>query len=108
MRTPEADLKDKVKKYLSNIPECWFYMPVPMGYGIRGIPDFVGCFQGLFFGIETKAPKGKETPWQALVREKIFGAGGNSIVAYDLEEVKAFIHALQRKTQRMRLRQPDA
>ena len=96
MKTPEADLKDKVKKYLSEIPNLFFWMPVPTGYGMRGIPDFVGCYRGIFFGIETKAPKGKETPWQERVRNQIFAAGGFSIVAYDMEEVTCFIQQLIR------------
>ncbi|MDE2097891.1 MAG: hypothetical protein KGL39_11630 [Patescibacteria group bacterium] len=87
MKTPEADLKDKVKKFLSSIPEVWFFMPVPMGYGVRGIPDFVGCWKGKFFAIETKAIRGKESPWQKKIREKILEAGGIAFVAWEIEDV---------------------
>ena len=94
MKTPESDLKDKVKSYLSGIPNLFFWMPVPTGYGMRGIPDFVGCYRGIFFAIETKAPRGKETPWQRLTREKIIAAGGRSTVAWEIEEVRCFIRQL--------------
>jgi hypothetical protein len=94
MRTAEADLKDKVKSLLSGIPNLFFWMPVPTGYGMRGIPDFIGCYKGRFFAIETKAPRGKETPWQRFTREKIIAAGGMAIVAWEIEDVQCFIRQL--------------
>ena len=89
MKTPESQLKEQVKKYLLNTPRLWFWMPVPNGFGIAGIPDFVGCWEGKFFAIETKAPKGKETSWQRLIREKIIAAGGLAVVAYKMEDLYA-------------------
>ncbi len=86
--TPEGDLKDKVKAYLATLSQIFFWMPVPTGFGVKGIPDFVGCWRGKFFAIETKGPRGKETPWQKLIREKILKAGGISIVAYDMDQVR--------------------
>lgn len=98
MKTPEADLKDKVKALLRSISQLWFFMPVPFGYGVKGIPDFIGCWRGRFFAIETKAFKNKETPWQTLIRNKILAAGGLAIAAYTIEDVKAmFENAIQRK-----------
>ena len=104
MKTPEGQLKEEVKKLLSGMPNLFFWMPVPTGYGTRGIPDFVGCYYGIFFGIETKAPNGKETPWQRIVREKITNAGGFSIVTHDIEAVRALL----RKIYLLRLRDPNA
>jgi hypothetical protein len=52
----EADVKKVVKKILSSYPETemWYFMPPANGYGRSGIPDFVGCYKGNFFAIETK------------------------------------------------------
>lgn len=36
----------------------YYYMPVPTGYG-RASLDFIGCYNGLYFAIETK-DEGKE------------------------------------------------
>lgn len=67
MRTPEGRVKDAVKAFLDEQPECWYYMPVPMGRGKSGL-DFIGCSRGRCFMIETKAPGGKETKRQELCR----------------------------------------
>lgn len=76
MTTPEGKVKAAVKKVLAarNIvpagskremqkedPDAkgWYYMPVKgTSFGVNGIHDFVGCANGLFFSIETKAGKG--------------------------------------------------
>lgn len=92
MKTPEGKLKDEVKKFLKErAGEIWFFMPVCMGYGVRGIPDFIGCCHGKFFAIETKAPTKKAAPWQDAVIKAIRMAGGAVIVSQDIEDIKRFI-----------------
>ncbi len=39
--------------------EGFFFMPVAGPYSVHGIHDFVGCWRGVFFSIETKAPDSK-------------------------------------------------
>jgi len=34
------------------------------GYGFSGVPDIVGCYKGIFFGIECKAGSNKPTALQ--------------------------------------------
>lgn len=79
--TPEGKIKNEVKKAL-NRAGAWFYMPVQNGMGVVGIPDFVGCYRGHFFAIETKAPgKAKNlTPNQMLRMDEIRAAGGAAFV----------------------------
>ena len=68
----EGDVKKLVKKVMHEYLEAglWYFMPPANGYGRSGIPDFVGCFKGHFFAIETKF-------------------GGNSLTANQLKEVSA-------------------
>lgn len=88
--TPEGKVKQDVKDYLKSLGEdCWYYMPVPMGYGKKGLPDIIGCYRGLFFSIECKAP-GKIkmlTPWQASVCQEINIAMGCALVVDDVSLV---------------------
>jgi hypothetical protein len=81
MNTPEGKVKQDVKKVLTE-RGIWFYMPVQTGYGVGGIPDFICCFNGLFIGLETKAP-GKEntvTPMQQRTIDAIREHGGRATV----------------------------
>jgi hypothetical protein len=79
--TPEgkvkADVKDVLKEY-----GAWYYMPVQNGMGQTGIPDFVVCLRGQFFGIECKAPgkMGNATANQKRVLEEIRKANGIAFV----------------------------
>lgn len=75
----ESDVKDEVKKVLKSLG-VWWYMPVQMGYGVKGIPDFIGCNKGKFFGIETKFGKNKESTWQIKQGTMITESGGLYVV----------------------------
>jgi len=81
MATPEGKVKDRIKKELKQLG-AFIYMPVPSGFGVRGVPDFLACYQGLFIGIEAKAPgrRGQAnaglSKLQVIKRKEILDAGG--------------------------------
>jgi Holliday junction resolvase len=77
--TPEAKVKKQVTRQLDALGAYYFY-PVTGGYGKSGVPDIVGCYQGLFFGIECKAGKNKPTPLQDINLKEIRKAGGMDMV----------------------------
>ena len=77
--TPEAKVKKKVVEQLKKIKAYYFY-PMTHGYGRSGVPDIVGCFESLFFGIECKAGKNKPTPLQQLALDNISKQGGIAMV----------------------------
>ena len=64
--TPEAKVKAAVKKILTE-RGAYYFMPATGGYGRSGVPDIVGCYKGMFFGIECKA--GDNTPTALQLRE---------------------------------------
>ena len=64
----------------------WYFMPVP--WGVRGIPDFVGHYHGLFFGIEAKAPSELPTGFQLLQLEALRLSGGAVFVVDGVESLK--------------------
>jgi len=77
--TPEAKVKERVKKVLKEIG-VYYVMPVTGGYGVSGVPDFLVCYNGLFVGLECKAGKGKTTALQEKTLLDIRKAGGMSYV----------------------------
>jgi len=77
--TKESLVKAKIKHILEELP-CYFFMPPANGYGRAGIPDFVGCLNGMFFSIEAKAGKGKTTALQDRELERIRQAGGLALI----------------------------
>lgn len=84
--TPEGQLKFKIKEFLKSLgTDCWYFMPVPTGYGRKGIPDFIGCYKGRFFAVETKAPGKKPTAWQKHELSDIDEARGYIITADNFE-----------------------
>lgn len=74
--TPEGKVKLRVKKLVltCKVP-VYLFMPVQRGMGESAL-DFMGCINGLFFGIETKAKSGKMTARQKHTAEWMAAAGG--------------------------------
>ena len=74
MATPEGKVKAAVVKVLKAFG-AYYHMPVQNGMGAPTL-DFVGCYRGMFFAIETKAPKKKMTPRQLITQAKMEAADG--------------------------------
>jgi len=77
--TPEGKVKDKAKHILDKIG-AYYFMPSTGGYGRSGIPDIVGCLNGVFFAVECKANGGRPTALQLREIDRINVAGGFAIV----------------------------
>lgn len=73
--TPEAKIKEKIKKILKS-HGVWYAMPHGAGYGNAGVPDFLCCYNSQFIAIEAKAGKGKATALQLKELEAIKRTGG--------------------------------
>jgi hypothetical protein len=70
----EKTVKAAVKKRLKEIG-AYQHWPVQMGLGERCL-DCHGCYLGLYFAIETKAPGQKLTSIQKITANRIRAAGG--------------------------------
>lgn len=87
----EAQVKKDIKKYLDSIGAYHFW-PVQMGYGERTV-DCLACVKGKFFAIEVKRPTGgKLTAKQNETLIKVGEAGGTPILAYNVEDVMAWMY----------------
>jgi hypothetical protein len=98
MTTPENKVKNACKKELKK-RKIWFYMPVQNGMGVVGIPDIIGCWNGWFVGIETKAP-GKlanVTPNQKNRLNEIEAAGGLALVIDNVEVLIQILDGIEKQ-----------
>lgn len=77
--TPEGKVKAKVKAVLSDL-KAYYAMPMGTGFSSSGIPDFVVCYAGRFYGIECKANGNIPTALQLKHLEDIRKAGGVALV----------------------------
>jgi hypothetical protein len=85
-QTPEGKVKKSVRQVLDGLG-AYYVMPVTGGFGRQGAPDFLVCLKGKFFGIETKAGKGKLTTLQKMNLKKIIDCGGVALVVRE-DDVK--------------------
>ena len=77
----ERDVKEEVKKVLQGYGDrVWYFMPVPTGFGVQGVPDFVCSIGGRFVGIETKFGSNGLTKFQIKQMEGIVQTGAAHMV----------------------------
>ena len=88
----EAKLKQEVKDLLNAKGAYWF-MPVQMGYGVSGTPDFLCCIDGKFVGIETKAPGKRASKFQEFRIRQIIDAGGVAFWTNSIAYTKQMLEA---------------
>ena len=89
----EQQIQKKIITYLES-QGC--YVVKVISASKTGVPDIIGCYHGEFFAIEVKTPgtKGNVSKLQEYNLEKIKECGGQSLVAWELEQVKEFIDRL--------------
>ena len=93
----ERDVVAKIKRYLTTVPDCFFWKEHGGMYGTAGIPDIIACIKGHFFGFEVKTDTGKPTELQKATIRKILRCGGTAAVVRSVDEVRALIEGtLQR------------
>ena len=111
-KTPEGRVKENIKKWMSKVfPTAFGYMPVPTGYGEKGIPDHVYCVPvtitedmvgetvGLLVGIEAKTVHGKVTPVQAIKALEIRDASGVIKTVYGSDQIESQLAPLKKYAQ---------
>jgi hypothetical protein len=91
--TPEAKVKKVVVKQLKEL-EAYYFFPATGGYGKSGVPDIVGCYKGMFFGIECKAGNNVPTPLQEKNLRDISNASGFDLVVNEenMNKVSELLH----------------
>jgi Holliday junction resolvase len=86
----EKQIENTIKKYLASIG-VWYIKHHANKFTKVGVPDILACWQGKFVAIEVKTPVGVLSELQKYNLKAISDAGGVSIVARNLEDVKEVI-----------------
>jgi len=92
--TPEKKVKNAVVKQLKLLGDSvYYFFPATGGYGRSGVPDIIGCYQGMFWAIECKAGKGTTTALQQRELRAIGKAKGCAWVVNEdnVEQVCAML-----------------
>lgn len=81
--------KDLIKKFMTELkkiePHCWYFKSHGEPLQVRGIPDIILCFRGLFVGAEFKIVrkvKMNVTPYQEYTLELIHKAHGFPVIIW--------------------------
>jgi len=84
-RKREVPVKDGVRRTLDRYkPSIWWYMIVPSQFNpLRGLPDFIGCWCGRFFYVETKRQDKKPRRLQQIVHATLNAAGARGWPSVD-------------------------
>ena len=96
--TPEVKVKNRIKQTLEELG-CYYFMPIGGPYSRIGVPDFIGCIDGLYIAIEAKAGKGTTTALQERELQKIKDHGGFALVVNEknIDSLKAQIDEWRRR-----------
>lgn len=86
----EKSIENKIKIYLKSIG-AYYVKYFGNSFSQVGVPDILACYKGHFIGIEVKNEKGKTSPLQDYNLKEIKKAGGYSLVARSVEDVKKVI-----------------
>ena len=66
----EKNFENKVKRYLDDYGCWWLKYWGGAAYTKKGIPDILCCSDGMFLGIDVKAPNGKPSYYSCIICKK--------------------------------------
>lgn len=89
----EKNIENKIKSYLKS-KGAYYFKHHGNQFSQVGVPDIIACYKGRFIGIEVKNETGKTSPLQDYNLEAIKKAGGYSLVARSVEDVKQVIELI--------------
>jgi len=103
-KKPETRLQKNIRSRLEAVGGVWYKIHGGP-YQHAGIPDFIGCIDGRFFGLEVKVPglgkKSEPSELQKIEIGRIKLAGGTACVVTSPEEaVRVVREALARAKRR--------
>lgn len=93
MSQPEARLQRAIQDELKRVGAFVFKVH-GSEYMMAGLPDIVGCYRGIFIGVEVKMSGNEASKIQLRRLQEIERAGGVTCVAYSVPDAMQVIHAI--------------
>jgi hypothetical protein len=94
MKKPETRLQARIRLALIAEIGGWWVKIHGSPFQHGGLPDLLGCVNGLFFGLEVKMPGEKLEPLQELCLEEIRTKGrGYATRVTSVEEALKFVRS---------------
>lgn len=92
----EKIFENEIKKFLSSLPNTWYFKYWAGPYSKSGIPDIIACVNGHFVGIEVKGPSGHASELQKRNIKLINNAKGYARIVYpkDFDKLKRELRSL--------------
>ena len=90
----ESDLVRRILNRLRTEYPCGTWYKIHTGpFQERGIPDIIGCYQGLYIAMEVKTLENRKglSEYQKLQRDKIIKSGGIFWEARSVKEALGFM-----------------
>jgi Holliday junction resolvase len=88
----EQDIQRKITKWLEKEGA---YVVKVIQANRAGVADILCCWKGQFVAIEVKTPRGRVAPLQEYHASLVVKAGGVSMVARSLDDVREFLSGCQ-------------
>lgn len=94
----EADLQDRILKWLRGHGGWWVKYHVGPRYSLAGIPDIIGSYRGRFIALEVKLPGKQPTKLQQATQTQMRDKGKAIVrVVQSLDEVQQLLYNLDRR-----------
>lgn len=106
-KKPESRLQKKIQDRLRSEVGGWWFKVWGGPFTPAGIPDLIGCVEGLFFAFEVKRPVKSSKPSEAQIEtiDRIVEAGGRAQIVRSPEEaINAVVEAIAEAGKRRRVR----
>jgi Holliday junction resolvase len=113
-KKPESRLQRRIRDRLEKEVGGWWFKVHGSMFQVAGVPDLVGCVNGMFFALEVKTEDGDTSEIQDETIRRIKLEGGGATVVVTPKEAVAFVKEHLRKAGRLseargpvRARHPD-
>lgn len=90
----ESKLQRRVIKLLKETPRCWYINVLGSAMQKAGTPDLLICCNGVFCGLELKAPGETPKVLQVKVCELIERANGSTLISDDFDEIAQWLYEI--------------